>query len=209
MPDMWKPLLKTQQEQRLLLQGMQAVNEEGKGMSVSETVCGVEDEVVALDTEVICSREFRLLPHSSQVIYMHLCCTAGYNGHLTRSDVDEVAERLGFLSTDGERMRFKARLDDLVKAGFIDRSRDGKVFYIFGWLGKSRPIRGNGNPEPKQRSIKRKQLCTVQELSELTSVSEQTIRRYIREGEIPSIRIGHRLLINMDDFLNQDLKEQR
>lgn len=33
MPDMWKPLLKTQQEQRLLLQGMQAVREEGKGMT--------------------------------------------------------------------------------------------------------------------------------------------------------------------------------
>lgn len=45
-------------------------------------------------------------------------------------------------------------------------------------------------------------LCTVQELAEATGVSEQTIRRYIREGEIPAIHVGRRLLILTDKLMD-------
>lgn len=44
-------------------------------------------------------------------------------------------------------------------------------------------------------------LCNVQEFAAATGVSEQTIRRYIREGEIPAIRVGRRLLICTDKLL--------
>ena len=44
-------------------------------------------------------------------------------------------------------------------------------------------------------------LCTVGEFSFVTGISEQSIRRYIREGQIPAMRIGRRLLIRTDKFL--------
>ena len=44
-------------------------------------------------------------------------------------------------------------------------------------------------------------LCTVGEFAFVTGISEQSIRRYIREGQIPATRIGRRLLIRTDKFL--------
>jgi excisionase family DNA binding protein len=45
-------------------------------------------------------------------------------------------------------------------------------------------------------------LCTVGEFAFVTGISEQSIRRYIREGQIPATRIGRRLLIRTDKFLS-------
>lgn len=44
-------------------------------------------------------------------------------------------------------------------------------------------------------------LYTVGEFAFVTGISEQSIRRYIREGQIPATRIGRRLLIRTDKFL--------
>lgn len=44
-------------------------------------------------------------------------------------------------------------------------------------------------------------LCTVGEFAFITGLSDQSIRRYIREGQIPATRIGRRLLIRTDKFL--------
>ena len=42
---------------------------------------------------------------------------------------------------------------------------------------------------------------TVKHLTELTGVSEQTIRREMRAGVIPSMRMGRRLLCPKRDFI--------
>lgn len=44
-------------------------------------------------------------------------------------------------------------------------------------------------------------LLTVKQLTELTGVSEQTIRREMHAGVIPSLRIGRRLLCPKRDFI--------
>lgn len=44
-------------------------------------------------------------------------------------------------------------------------------------------------------------LLTVKHLAEITGVSEQTIRREIRLGVIPSLHIGRRLLCPKRDFI--------
>lgn len=46
-------------------------------------------------------------------------------------------------------------------------------------------------------------LCNVQEFAEITGVSDQTVRRCIREGQIPAMRIGRRLIIRTDKLLEQ------
>lgn len=47
-------------------------------------------------------------------------------------------------------------------------------------------------------------LCTVGELVAATGVSDQTIRRCIRAGEIPAQRIGHRWFIRTDKLLEEE-----
>ena len=45
--------------------------------------------------------------------------------------------------------------------------------------------------------------CTVGEFEAVTGVSSQSIRRYIRMGQIPAIRIGRRILIRTDKLLEE------
>jgi DNA-binding protein, excisionase family len=55
-------------------------------------------------------------------------------------------------------------------------------------------------------------LLTVKHLAEITGVSEQTIRREIRLGVIPSLHIGRRLLCPKRDFIKyveNEVKNER
>lgn len=52
-------------------------------------------------------------------------------------------------------------------------------------------------------------LCTVGELVAATGVSDQTIRRCIRAGELPAQRIGHRWFIRTDRLLEEEAANGR
>ena len=52
-------------------------------------------------------------------------------------------------------------------------------------------------------------LCTVGEFAFVTGVSDQTIRRCIHAGELPATRVGHRLFIRTDKFLEEEAANGR
>lgn len=53
---------------------------------------------------------------------------------------------------------------------------------------------------PERRTQELNPLLTVKRAAYLASVSEATIRRAIREGRLPSVRIGRSVRIRPDDF---------
>lgn len=52
-------------------------------------------------------------------------------------------------------------------------------------------------------------LCTVGEFAAVTGLSDQTIRRCIHAGELPSMRVGHRLFIRTDKLLEEEAANER
>lgn len=52
-------------------------------------------------------------------------------------------------------------------------------------------------------------LCTVGEFAFVTGLSDQTIRRCIHAGELPSMRVGHRLFIRTDKLLEEEAANGR
>ncbi len=52
-------------------------------------------------------------------------------------------------------------------------------------------------------------LCTVGEFAFATGLSDQTIRRCIREGKIPARHIGHRWFIRTDKLLEEEAANER
>lgn len=52
-------------------------------------------------------------------------------------------------------------------------------------------------------------LCTVGEFAFVTGLSDQSIRRYIRAGELPAKRIGHRWFIRTDKLLEEEAANGR
>lgn len=40
----------------------------------------------------------------------------------------------------------------------------------------------------------------VEKLKELTGISEHTWRHWIREGRVPSVKLGKRVLVRVEDF---------
>ena len=52
-------------------------------------------------------------------------------------------------------------------------------------------------------------LCTVGEFAAVTGVSDQTIRRCIRSGELPAMRVGHRWFIRTDKLLEEEAANGR
>ena len=51
-------------------------------------------------------------------------------------------------------------------------------------------------------------LLTVQNLCELTTLSDQTIRREINEGKLPGFRLGRRLFVSKQRFLEYIVSEE-
>lgn len=52
-------------------------------------------------------------------------------------------------------------------------------------------------------------LCTVGEFAFVTGLSEQTIRRCLRAGELPARQIGHRWFIRTDKLLEEEAENGR
>lgn len=52
-------------------------------------------------------------------------------------------------------------------------------------------------------------LCTVGEFAAVTGLSDQTIRRCIRSGELPAMRVGHRWFIRTDKLLEEEAANER
>lgn len=52
-------------------------------------------------------------------------------------------------------------------------------------------------------------LCTVDEFAADTGLSAQSIRRYIRAGELPAMRMGNRWLIRIDKLLEKEAANEQ
>lgn len=48
-----------------------------------------------------------------------------------------------------------------------------------------------------------KQLLTTKEAAEYLNVSMQTVRNLARRNKIPSVKIGHRVYIQLDKFIEK------
>ncbi len=58
------------------------------------------------------------------------------------------------------------------------------------------------NIKPVQfNSTLSKQLLTTEEAAEYLNVSMQTVRNLARQNKIPSVKIGHRVYIQLDKFI--------